>query len=138
MERFTSLAEARRAQIAWVQDASIQDQTVSGRNLIEGLGTSLFHVNFPVLFSSKPFFAPGAVLDPRNPFATVAATLRWSATVAGYDVVGAIEGAFDGYFTGAWISAWISGVEGQLTWIDWSFHGPALRNPVDADNVEVL
>jgi hypothetical protein len=138
MDSYHSLNEARRAQLYRVADAATQDGTVSGKNLIHGLGKTFFHVDFPVMFSGEPVFHYGTVLDPRNPFAVLGGSFRCTATIAGFDVDGKIDGAFDGYYTGATIASFVDGTEGQLTWVHWSFHGPALRNPVDDANVEIL
>ncbi len=138
MDTFTSISEARRATIAQVDDAGTQDQTVSGRHLIQGLGKSFFHVDFGVAFCGRPVSLFGAELDARDPFNVLGSSLRATALVAAYDVFNAVEGAFDGYHTGATICAGIDGAEDQFTWITFSFHGPALRNPIDAGDPEIL
>lgn len=132
MTTFLSLTDARRGTVSRIESQSVQDQTVAGRNLIQGIGAVLFDVKFPVTFCGRPVHVGGADLDPQTPLTDVTTIFPPECTslVASWEYHGNVVGAWDGYFTGATIFAVVKGSKEQSLWVNWTFHGPALRNPV--------
>lgn len=124
-----NLSQRRRNTLERVDDMSAKDTTVSGRTLFVGLGEILYDIKFPVGFSTKPIFHPGAELDAGfSPVSTQFPTL--GAFVVAWDVKNKVEGAFDGYYVGCTVALTITGSTGQQSWFHWSFRGTAIRNPV--------
>lgn len=131
--------EARRRQIQHLDDISVKDQTVSGRTQIVDVGEVEVVIPFPVVFTGKPVFTYGSDFDTNSaqleagsppPHAT--------ATVIAWETFGSMMGAFEGYHTGCTVSVETKGTKGQRLTLTWSFHGPALRNPVKSDEVIVI
>lgn len=129
---FLTLTDARRGTASRIESQSVQDQTVAGRNLVNGVGIVTFDVNFPVTFCGRPVYVGGADLDITTPLSGDSGVLPPECTsmVVSWVYRNAVAGAWDGYFTGATILAVVRGSKEQQVWVNWTFHGPALRNPV--------
>lgn len=125
------VGERRRREIERVDDMTAKDTTVSGRHLISGLGELLFRADFPVTFAKRPVPSFGGELEEGEILVT-GAFPRAEAVVSSWQIKGAIEGAFDGYYVGAWIACTTFGGSSlQKIWLNYSFHGVALRSPVN-------
>lgn len=124
------IAERRRRDVNRVDDMTAKDTTVTGRHLVSGTGNVLFRADFPVAFSKRPFPSITGELDLGQELVTGAYPTA-GGVVSSWQIIGAVEGAFDGYFVGAWIAVTTTGgTDTQRIWINYSFHGEALRSPV--------
>lgn len=127
---YQNMAERRRRAVDRIEDMTCKDTTISGRHLVYGAGELSFDVLFPVTFTQRPVFHFGAELDEGS-FPVSGAFPGARACIVGWKVTGKVDNTFDGYFTGATIAATTYGLVSQNIWLHWSFHGTAMRNPIN-------
>ena len=110
--------------------------TVTGRFLVEGVGSVARQVNFPAKFIEIPSFyfgseiAPGhAAVDGNFPSVSVI-VLRWTSTDDQPNQTSSAQNLYNGANLGVVIQG---GISSQKIWIHWSVTGTAVANPVFGD-----
>lgn len=132
--RRKGIVERRREDLHRVDAMTVKVSRVNGRVLIVHPDTitaeTSVYIPFPVLFVEMPVFTFGSALET-NFWPIAGSYPQLSATVVDWKFVNAVEGVTEGRFIGATVVTVSSGQPDQQIWLNYSFEGKAMRNPIN-------